>query len=111
MTDNEQQVEEQVQEENPQAVETSQHPEAKKEKKQKYDDLDTETTFADMNIEGFRWYDPSRKKNGGKVDRIKLTRKEYWSMVGGALLAYLPMILCVIGAFGLVIGLMYLWLL
>ena len=81
-----------------------------KKKEKRRDDLDTETTFADMNIEGFKWYDPSLKKNGGKVDRIKVTRKEYWSMVKGAFLAYLPMILCIVGAFSLVIGLMYLWL-
>ena len=67
---------------------------AKKEKKQ--DDLDTQTTFADMNVEGFRWYDPSRKKNGAKQDKIKLSRKEYWAMVRGAFAAYLPMFLCIL---------------
>jgi hypothetical protein len=79
-------------------------------KKYKRDDLDTETTFADMNVEGFRWYDPNLKKKGGK-DRVKVTKKEYWSMVKGAFLAYLPFLLCVIGAFGLMVLIAYLWLL
>ena len=36
---------------------------AKKEKKK--DDLDMETSFADMNVEGLPWYDKNRKANGG----------------------------------------------
>ena len=86
---------------------------SKKEDKQKVDDLDTETTFADMNVEGFRWYDPSQKKKGkGKGSgKIKLTSKEYWSMVKGAFMAMLPVFAIVIVAFGLVWLLAYLWLL
>ena len=34
---------------------------ARKEKRKKRDDLDMETTVADMNVEGFSWYDPHRK--------------------------------------------------
>ena len=81
-----------------------------KRKKDKVDNLDTETTFADMNIEGFRWYDPQLKKTG-KRDRIKVTKKEYWSMVKGAFLAYLPMIAGVVVAFGLMFVIAWLWLL
>ena len=33
----------------------------KKEKKQRAE-LDMETTIADMNVEGFRWYNPDKKK-------------------------------------------------
>ena len=48
-------------------------------KKKKQDDLDTETTFADMNIEGFSWYNPDKKKNPNK--RIgKVSKKEYWEI-------------------------------
>lgn len=79
---------------------------AKKEKKK--DDLDTETTFADMNVEGFKWYDPSKKKGGS--GKVKVTRKEYRSMVKGAFAAFLPVFLCVIGALIVVFCLMYLWL-
>ena len=80
-------------------------------KEERQDDLDTETTFADMNVEGFRWYDPSKKK-GGKQNRnvVKPTRKEYWAMVRGAFAALLPMILCIgIGALFMVF-IAYLWL-
>ena len=77
-------------------------------KKEKKDDLDTETTFADMNVEGFKWYDPSKKKGG--TGKVKVTRKEYWSMVKGAFLAFLPVFLTVIGSLIIVFCLMYLWL-
>jgi hypothetical protein len=81
---------------------------ANKDKKQ--DDLDTETTFADMNVEGFRWYDPNRKKNGGKKDQIKLTRKEYWAMVRGAFAAMLPMFACILIGMLAIFLLAFLWL-
>ena len=80
-------------------------------KNKREDDLDTETTFVDMNVEGFRWYDPSKKKNNGerKIKR-KITRREYWDMVRGAFAAFAPFMIIVIVAFGIVIGLAYLWL-
>ena len=81
---------------------------SKKQKKQ--DDLDMETTFADMNVEGFRWYDPRRKKTGEKPQKIKLTRKEYWAMVRGAFSAYLPMFLCILGGMLFIFLLAFLWL-
>lgn len=81
---------------------------AKKDKKQ--DDLDTETTFADMNVEGFRWYDPSRKKNGGKkTNRERISRREYWAMVRAAFVAYLPVFLIVTAVFGIVACIAWLW--
>ena len=70
--------------------------------------LDTETTFADMNVEGFHWYNPRKKK--GKSQKISVTRKEYWAMVRGAFAAYLPMFLCIVSAFAIVVLLAYLWL-
>ena len=74
----------------------------------KQDDLDMETTFADMNVEGFSWYNPKKKK--GKTEKINVSRKEYWAMVRGAFAAYLPMFLCIISAFAIVVLLAYLWL-
>ena len=70
--------------------------------------LDTETSFADMNVEGFRWYNPNKKK--GKADKVQLSRKEYWAMVRGAFAAMLPMILCMFLSMGIVFLLAYLWL-
>lgn len=81
-------------------------------KNKKKDDLDTTTTFADMNVEGFRWYDPSQKKDDGgeKKVRHKITRREYWRMVRGALAAFLPWLAIFLIAMGIVIALAYLWL-
>lgn len=81
-------------------------------KKKPNDDLDTETTIVDMNVDGFSWYNPSRKKkkdDGNTVNR-RVSRKEYWQMVGGAFLAILPYFIIVCLAFGAVIALAYLWL-
>lgn len=79
-------------------------------KREKYDDLDTETTFADMNVEGFRWYDPTLKKKG-KSSKVKVSKKEYWSMVKGFFAAYLPYFIITIVAFGLMVLIAYLWVL
>lgn len=80
-------------------------------KKRRDDDLDTTTTFADMNVDGFRWYDPQLKKNGGKrKNKMKVTRKEYWAMVRGAFAALAPYILGAMFVFGLLILIAYLWL-
>lgn len=78
--------------------------------KKKDDGLDTETSFADMNVEGFSWYDPSKKKNAIKKDKVKITKKEYRAMVKGAFLAMLPMICCILIAMLLMFLLAYLWL-
>ena len=42
-------------------------------KRKKQEELDVETTVADMNVEGFSWYNPRKKKNSGQP--IKFTRK------------------------------------
>lgn len=79
-------------------------------KQKKYDDLDTETTFVDMNVEGFKWYDPNLKKNGEKKkQRHKVSRKEYWAMVRAAFVAYLPVFLIVTAVFGIVACIAWLW--
>ena len=82
----------------------------KKEKKKKQKaDFDTETTFADMNVEGFKWYNPQKKKNP-KNSVGKVTFKEYLAMVVGAFRAYWPTLLMIILGFGAMVGLAYLWL-
>lgn len=78
-------------------------------KARKRAELDTETTVADMNVEGFGWYDPKRKRNANGQP-VKLTRKEYWAMVRGAFLAMLPMLLCIIAGALLTFLLSYMWL-
>ncbi len=67
-----------------------------------------ETTVADMNVEGFRWYDP--KKKAEKREVPKLTKKEQKALVRGAYRAMLPMVLCMLVAFGLMMALAWLWL-
>ncbi len=79
---------------------------AKKEKKPKQE-LDTQTTIADMNVEGFRWYDPQKKE--GK-ETPKLTKKEQRALIRGAYKAMVPMILCMVAAFGFIFLLAWLWL-
>ena len=71
-------------------------------------ELDMETTVADMNIEGFSWYDPNRKKN--KTQKTTVSRKEYRAMVRGAFRAMLPMFACMLAGVALIILLAYLWL-
>ncbi len=78
-------------------------------RKNKDDGFDTETTFADMNVEGFRWYSP-KPKNGTKNVKHKVSRKEYWQMVKGAYLAILPYFAIFLLSMGVVIALAYLWL-
>ena len=80
----------------------------KKEKKER-DNLDMETTFADMNVEGFRWYNSDKKK--GKQNAIgPVSRKEYWAMVFGMFEAMLPFIIGLIGIALFIFLLAYLWL-
>ncbi len=73
----------------------------------KRDDLDTETTFAEMNIEGFRWYNPKKKKGEQSSD---VTNREYWAMVWGAFRAFLPVFVIICEGFGIIVALAYLWL-
>ena len=80
----------------------------KKEKKQRVE-LDTETTFEDMNVEGFRWYNPNKKK--GKQNGVgPISRKEYWAMVCGMFEVMLPFFICLIVGALLMFLLAYLWL-
>ena len=77
-------------------------------------ELDTTTTFANMNVEGFKWYDPTLEKRikekEQKVVQPKVTRKEYFQLFRGAFAALWPVILCMIAIFGALVGLAYLWL-
>ena len=74
-------------------------------------DLDMQTSFADMNVEGFRWYDPSKKKEGNeKKVRRAVSRREYWQMVKSAFLAFLPYLAFFLVGMGIIVTLMYIWL-
>ena len=79
------------------------------EKRRKRAQLDTQTTVADMNVEGFAWYNPKRTTDA-KNQGVKLTRKEYWAMVRGAFLAMLPMLICILAGMMLMFLLAYMWL-
>ena len=81
---------------------------AKKEKQKKVDTLDMETTIADMNVEGFSWYDPNRGKR--KAQQTQLTKKEQRALMRGAFRAMLPMIICILSGMLLMFLLAYLWL-
>ncbi len=79
---------------------------SKKEKKEK-PELDMQTTVADMNVEGFSWYDPARKK--GK-EAPQLTKKEQRALIRGAYKAMLPMLACMIAVGLFMFLLAMLWL-
>lgn len=82
----------------------------KKEKKKKQKaELDMETTVADMNVEGFKWYNPHKKKKS--EDSLgKITFKEHLAMVVGAFRAFWPVLLLILLGFGMMVGFAYLWL-
>lgn len=83
-------------------------------KGKKPENFDTTTTFVNMNVEGFKWYDPTlekrleEKKKG--IVQPKISRREYWRMVRGAFAAALPIILIMMIIFGLIVCFAYLWL-
>ncbi|MBQ3506059.1 MAG: hypothetical protein IJA89_04710 [Clostridia bacterium] len=81
----------------------------KNEKREELEELDTETTFADMNVEGFSWYNPHKKKNQGQPIG-KVSKKEYWAMVRGAFAAMLPMLGCIVVGGLLIFLIAFLWL-
>ena len=80
----------------------------KAEEKRKKTGYDDGRTVANMNVEGFSWFNPGAKN--GQVPPQKITRKEYWAMVRGAFKAMLPLFACMLLAFGLVITLAIMWL-
>ncbi len=77
-------------------------------KENKKAELDTETTIADMNVEGFSWYDPAKKK--GKQPPVQLTKEEQKALIRGAYRAMLPVIGCIAVAGLLMFALAYFWL-
>ena len=81
----------------------------KEKKPHKYDDLDMETTFADMNVPGMPWYDRARKKRK-EGDDLQVTRKEKRAMLRAGFLALIPYILGFAGIFLLLFTLMRMWL-
>lgn len=84
----------------------------KPQKKQK-PELDTTTTFVNMNVEGFKWYDPNLEKRIEQRKGVippKISRREYWQMVRGAFAAFWPYLLGMVLIFGLMVGFAYLWL-
>ena len=75
----------------------------------KQDDLDMETTFADMNVDGMPWYNPKRK-SGQKADKIQLTGAERWAMFKAGCAAVIPFVLGAAGLFLALYAIMVLWL-
>ncbi len=79
-----------------------------KKRPKKQDDLDTETTFANMNVEGMPWYNPSRK-DGRKKEGIRLTRAEKWAMFKAGFAAVVPFVLGFAGIFLFLFAIIALW--
>lgn len=79
-------------------------------KKKQYDD-DNNMTVAEMNVEGMRWYTSKKEQENRKnIEGINYSKNEKKAMIKGAFRAYLPIFLITVGAFSIVFGLIYLWL-
>lgn len=76
----------------------------------KPDDLDTETTFANMNVEGFRWYKPEIERRQPDQELPPLSRGEKRALRRAALAALLPTVGVVLLVGAALFGLAYLWL-
>lgn len=81
-----------------------------KKDKQQNQPLDEETTFADMNVDGFRWYNPSKKSDDASKEPVHLTRKERRAIMKAGFVAVLPVVGIVAVAFTIVFLLAKLWL-
>ena len=84
--------------------------EKRERKRREQAELDMETTIADMNVEGFSWYDPHRSKNKSQNKGERVSRKEYWAMVGGAFRAIFPLLGCILLVSLLMFLIGYAWL-
>ena len=86
---------------------------SKKAKKPKRE-LDTTTTFANMNVEGFKWYDPTLEKRIKErqkgIVQPKVSKKEYFQLIRAAYSALWPVLLVAAAIFGTLVGIAYLWL-
>ena len=81
----------------------------KQKKKKEREEIDMETTIADMNVDGFKWYNPNKKKNA--QDSLgKITFKEYMAMIIGAFRAFWPLFLCIVCGMLLMMVFAYFWL-
>ena len=71
------------------------------------DELDTETTIVDMNVEGMPWYDKSLK-DGKPVEKI--SKEEQKIITKAMILAYLPFACMVAAVFGILFFIAWVWL-
>lgn len=81
-------------------------------RRNKKDDLDTETTFVNMNVDGFKWYDPELEKHREEEKRTvkrPVPRREYWKMVRAAFAAALPYVCLFALAMGIMVLIAYIW--
>ena len=84
--------------------------EKRERKRREAAELDMETTIADMNVDGFSWYDPHRSKRKSQTRGEQVSRKEYWAMVFGAYRAILPLLICILLVALLMFFIGYAWL-
>ena len=70
-----------------------------------------DVTFANMNVEGFRWHkDKHEQKRLTEYEQIGLTKKEKRAIIRAAFLNMLPTFLCAMCGFAATMILIYLWL-
>ena len=82
---------------------------SKKEKKKVVFE-DTGETVADMNVEGFKWYQSKKTmKQHKKMMDLNILPHERRAIIKGALIAYLPTFLIILVSFVVVYLLFYFW--
>ena len=81
-------------------------------KKKNKAELDTETSFTDMNVEGLPWYDPKKKQEEDAPKKLSrpVSRKEYWRLVRATYLSWLPILGGILLLAGALFLICYLWL-
>lgn len=83
-----------------------------KSKNKKIDEKDDGQTVADMNVEGFSWYQSKKTmKHNKEMADLNLGPKERRAVIKGAFMAYLPTFLIILGSFLIAYLLFTLWVL
>ncbi len=79
--------------------------------KKKNDTENDDRTVVNMNVEGMPWYvGKDEREKRENAEKLNMSGREKRAAFRGALRAYLPMMLCILGGFALTVLLMWLWL-
>jgi beta-lactamase regulating signal transducer with metallopeptidase domain len=72
--------------------------------------VDEGITIANMNVEGFRWYQSKETIKRKKIIKdLGLSKRERRAMIIGAYFAYMPIFFGILAGFTIAYGIFYLW--